>query len=208
MLFKISNLIFYTQKVAYLCLRIPVLQSKQEIFNPLNPYLFTLYCRQNPFKIWPNSLHRRPSRCTPAQHTTNGEQEHPRPFFNRLKNLSRSPKPLRVDPTNLRCILDQHTLSLIKARFTERERAGVNQLSGVNGPLVRTRQIIRCRVTANLQSKALAYMGWGYKITSTSYNFEKKILWGTYDSSFGKVFFISNAYKILKRLNFDKRPVL
>ena len=37
-------------------------------------------------------------------------------FFNRLKNLSRSARPLRAGPTNPRCILDQHTLSPIKAR--------------------------------------------------------------------------------------------
>ena len=62
------------------------------------------------------TLYRRPPRCTPAQHTTCGERDHPRPFFNRLKNLSRSPRPLRAGPTNPRCILDQHTLSPIKAR--------------------------------------------------------------------------------------------
>ena len=61
------------------------------------------------------TLYRRPPRCTPAQHTTRGERDHPRPFFNRLKNLSRSPRPLRAGRTNQPCILDQHTLSPIKA---------------------------------------------------------------------------------------------
>ena len=62
------------------------------------------------------TLYRRPPRCTPAQHTTCGERNYARPFFNRLKNLSRSPRPLRAGPTNYRCISDQHTLSPIKTR--------------------------------------------------------------------------------------------
>ena len=56
------------------------------------------------------TLYRRPPRCTPAQHTTCGERDHPRPFFNRLNNLFRSPRPLRAGPTFPRCILDQHKL--------------------------------------------------------------------------------------------------
>ena len=59
---------------------------KASNFNPHYPDLLTLY--------------RRPSRCTPAQHTTCGVRDHPRPFFNRLMNLSRSPRPLRAGPTN------------------------------------------------------------------------------------------------------------
>ena len=65
-----------------------------------------------------------------------------RPFFNRLNNLSRPPRPLRPGPTNPRCILDQHNalpdqgpLIADLSIFPERERAGVDRVSGVNGPL-------------------------------------------------------------------------
>ena len=61
------------------------------------------------------TLYRRPPRCTPAQHTTCWEPDQPRPFINRLKHWSRSPTTSQ-SPTNPRCILDQHTLSPIKAR--------------------------------------------------------------------------------------------
>ena len=82
------------------------------------------------------TLYRRLPHCTPAQHTICGERGHPRPFFNRLKNLSRSPRPLTAVPTNSRCILDQHTLSPIKARslpirpffFSGRQRGLVDPL--------------------------------------------------------------------------------
>ena len=84
---------------------------KASSFNPLSPDILTLYRRPNPIKIWLTYA------VPPtAQHTTCGERDHPRPFFNRLKNLSRSPRPLRAGPTTPRCILDQHTLSPIKAR--------------------------------------------------------------------------------------------
>ena len=78
--------------------------------------LLTLYRRPNPIKIWPTYAVPPTTTLYPAQHTNYGERDHPRPFFNRLKNLFRSPRPHRAGPTNLRCILDQHTLSPIKAR--------------------------------------------------------------------------------------------
>ena len=106
------------EKWPIVCLRSPVLQSKQVVLirsarptyavSPTKPDQNTLYDQP--------TLYHRPPRCTPAQHTTCRERDHPRPFFNRLKNLSRSPRPLRAGPTNPRCILDQHTLSPIKAR--------------------------------------------------------------------------------------------
>ena len=102
MLFKISNSFFYTQKVAYFVFKAPT-------------YLRCI-ADQTRSKYDQPTLYRRPPRCTPAQHTTCGERDHPRSFFNRLKNLSRSSGPLRAGPTNPRCILDQHTLSPIKAR--------------------------------------------------------------------------------------------
>ena len=107
---------FYTQKWPILCLRIPVLQSKQVILIRSIPTYLCFIADQTRSKYDQPTLYRRPPRCTPAQHTTCGERDHPRPFFNRLKNLSRSPRSLRVGPTNPRCILDHHTLSPIKAR--------------------------------------------------------------------------------------------
>ena len=116
MLFKISNSFFYTQKVAYFVFKESSSPVKASHFHPLNPIYFCCIADQTRSKYDQPTLYRRPQRCNPAQHTTCGERDHPRPFFNRLKNLSRSPRPLRADPTNLRCILDQHTLSPIKAR--------------------------------------------------------------------------------------------
>ena len=99
-----------------LCLRLPVLQSKQVILIRSTP----TYCRciadQTRSKYDQPTLYRKPQHWNPAQHTTCGEQDHPRLFFNRLKNLSHSPRPLRVGPNNPHCILDQHTLSPIRAR--------------------------------------------------------------------------------------------
>ena len=116
MLFKISNSFFIRKKWHILCLRIPVLQSKQIVLIRSAPTYLRCIADQTRSKYDQPTLYRRPRRCTPAQHTTCGERDHPRPFFNRLKNLSRSPRPLRAGPTNPRCILDQHTLSPIKAR--------------------------------------------------------------------------------------------
>ena len=116
MLFKISYSFFYTQRWPILCLWIPVLQSKQVILIRSTPTYLRCIADQARSKYDQPTLYHRPPRCTPAQHTTWGERDHPRPFFNRLKNLSRSPRPLRAGPTNPRCILDQHTLSPIKAR--------------------------------------------------------------------------------------------
>ena len=104
------------KKWPILCLRIPVLQSKQVVLIHSTPTYSRCIADQTRSKCDQPTLYRRPPRCTPAQHTTCGERDHPRPFFNRLKNLSRSPRPLRAGPTNHRCILDQHTLSPIKAR--------------------------------------------------------------------------------------------
>ena len=104
------------KKWPILCLRIPVLQSKQVALIRSAPTYLRCIVDQIRSKYDQPMLYRRPPRCTPAQHTTCGERDHPRLFFNRLKNLSRSPRPLRAGPTNPRCILDQHTLSPMKAR--------------------------------------------------------------------------------------------
>ena len=104
------------KKWLILCLRIPGLQSKQVLLIRSSPTYLRCIADQTRSRYDQPTLYRRPPRCTPVQHTTCGERGHPRPFFNRLKNLSRSPRPLRAGPTNPRCILDKHTLSPIKAR--------------------------------------------------------------------------------------------
>ena len=115
-LFKISNSFSIHKKWPILCFRSPLLQSKQVVL--IRSALTYLRCiaDQTRSKYDQPMLYRRPPSCTPAQHTTCGELDHARPFFNRLKNLSRSLRPLRAGPTNPRCNLDQHTLSPIKAR--------------------------------------------------------------------------------------------
>ena len=117
MLFKISNSFFYTQKVAYFVFKdssSPVkasslIRSARPTYavSPTKPDLnmTSLRCTTDHHAVTP-----------PPQHTTCGERDHPRPFLNRLENLSRSPRPLTAGPTNPCCILDQHTLSPIKAR--------------------------------------------------------------------------------------------
>ena len=133
MLFKISHSFCYTQKVAYFV-------QKQVILIRPNPTYLRCIADQTRSKYDQLTLYRRPPRCTPAQHTTCGERDHPRPFFNRLKNWSRSPRPLRAGPTNPRCrptyaLPDQGPLIADPSIFPERERAGVDRLSGVNGSL-------------------------------------------------------------------------
>ena len=128
------------EKWPVLCLRNPVLQSKQVILTRSTPTYLRCIADRSRSKYYQPTLYRRPPRCTPAQHTTCEERDHTRPFCNRFKNLSCSPRPLRAGPTNPRSILDQHTLFpdqglLIAAPsiFQERERVGDDRLSGVNG---------------------------------------------------------------------------
>ena len=117
MLFKISNSFFYTQEVPYFVFEDSSSPVKARSFNPLSPDLLgRCIDDQTRSKYDRSTLYRRLPRCNPAQHTTCGERDHPRPFFNQLKNSSRSSRPLRAGPTNPRCILDQHTPSPIKAR--------------------------------------------------------------------------------------------
>ena len=70
----------------------------------VNVALITVIADRTPSKYDQPTLYRRPPLCTPAQHTTCGKRDHPQLFFNRLKNLSRSPWPLIGVPTNPRCI--------------------------------------------------------------------------------------------------------
>ena len=156
---------------------IPVLHSKQVILIRSTPTYLRCIADQARSKYDQPTLYRRPPRCIPAQHTTYGERDHPRPFFNRLKNLSRSSRPRRAGPTNPRfgtcmcsnvetnlswtclvsgplnfehpsvllfclrpthALLDQGPLIADPLIFPERERPGVDRVSGVNGPLSNT----------------------------------------------------------------------
>ena len=127
------------KKWPILCWWIPVLQSKHVILIRSTPTYLRCIDDQTRSKYDKPTLYRRQPRFTPAQHTTCGERDYPRPFCNQLKNLSRSPTLLRADPTDPRCILYQHTLSRSRPahcrsiHFTRAGESGVDRLSGVNG---------------------------------------------------------------------------
>ena len=122
------------------CLRIPDLQSKQVILIRSTPTYFRCIADQTRSKYDQPMLYHRPPRCTPAQHTTCGERDHPRPFFNRLKNLSRSPErsqngpdksPLYFRATYV--LPNQDPLIADPSISPEQETAGVDRLSGSTG---------------------------------------------------------------------------
>ena len=59
-------------------------QPEPVILIRSTPDLLTLYYRPLPIKIKTYAV-QPTTRCIPAQHTTSGERDHPRPFYNRLK---------------------------------------------------------------------------------------------------------------------------
>ena len=67
------------KKWSILCLWFPVLQSKQVIIRSTPIYLRCI-ADQTRSKYDQPTLYRRPPRCTPAQHTTCGERDHPDHF--------------------------------------------------------------------------------------------------------------------------------
>ena len=99
------------KKWPILYVSIQVLQSKHVILICSTPTYLRCIANQTRSKYDQPTLFRRPPRCTHAQirPVESG-------IINRLKKLSRSPRPLRAGLTNPRCILDQHTFSPIKAR--------------------------------------------------------------------------------------------
>ena len=106
--------------MAFFVLKDSSFPVKASNFNPLIPDLLTLYRRPNPIKIWPayavpptTTLY--PPPPPPSTYDLWRVGSSPT-ILSGLKNLSRSQRPLRAGPTNPRCILDQHTLSPIKAR--------------------------------------------------------------------------------------------
>ena len=105
------------QKVAYFVFKESNSPVKASSCNPLSPDLLTLYRRVNASKIWPTYAVQPTTTLYPrSTYDLWRAGSSPTIFCNRLKNLSRSARPLRAGPTNPRCILDQHTLSPIKAR--------------------------------------------------------------------------------------------
>ena len=124
------------KKVAYFVFKDSSSPVKASSFNPLSPDLLTLYRRPYPIKIWPTY-------AIPPTTTL-----YPRSTYD-LWRAGSSPtifqpveKLIPLTTTNPRFILDQHTLSdqgpLIAdpSILPERERAGVDRVSGVNGPLM------------------------------------------------------------------------
>ena len=143
MLFKISNSFFYTQKVAYFEFKDSSSPVKASTFNPLKPDLLTLYRRPNPIKIWPayavpptTALYPRstydlwragssPTIFQPLEKlipltTTSQSGPDQSPLYFGLTYALPYQGPLIADPSI----------------FPERERTGVDRVSGVNGPLV------------------------------------------------------------------------
>ena len=120
------------KKWPILCVRIPVLQSKQIILIRSTPTYFRCIADQTQSKYDQPTMFRQQPRCTSAQHMIFWEQNHPRPFFNRLKNLSRSPWPLRAGPTNPPCmfwpiyaLLDQDPLIADPSIFKSGRQRGL-----------------------------------------------------------------------------------
>ena len=120
---------FYTQKVTYFMFKDFSSPVKASNFNPPIPDLLRQLHRQsNPIKIWLTYAVPPTTTLYPRSKYNLWRAGSSPTIFNRLINLTRSPRPLRAGPTNTRCILDQHTLSPLIADpsiFPERERAGL-----------------------------------------------------------------------------------
>ena len=147
MLFKISNSSFYTQKRPILCLRISSSPVKASSFNPLKPDLLTLYRRPNPIKIWPTYAVPPTTTLYPRSTYDLCRAGSSPTIFQPLEKLipltttSQSgpdQPPLYFRPTY--ALPDQGPLIADPSIFPERERAGVDQVSGVNGPLYKVRR--------------------------------------------------------------------
>ena len=146
MLFKISNSFFYTQKVAYFVFKdssSPYISIKASTFNPLKPDLLTLYRRPNPIKIWPTYAVPPTTALYPRSTYDLWRAGSSPTIFQPLEKLipltttSQSgpdQSPLYFGPTY--ALPDQGPLIADPSIFPERERAGVDRVSGVNGPLL------------------------------------------------------------------------
>ena len=116
---------------------------KANIFNPLSPDLLTLYRRLNPIKIWPTyAVPPTTTLCPRSTYDLLRAGSSPTIFqpVEKLIPLTTTSQsgpdqsPLYLRPTY--ALPDQGPLIADPSIFPERERAGVGQVSGVNGPLV------------------------------------------------------------------------
>ena len=141
-LFKISNSFFYTQKVACFVFKESSSPVKASSFNPLSPDLLTLYRRLNPIKIWPTYAVPPTTTLYPRSTYDLWRAGSSPTIFQPVEKLipltttSQSgpdQSPLYFRPTY--ALPDQGPLIADLSIFPERERAGVDRVSGVNGPL-------------------------------------------------------------------------
>ena len=141
MLLKISYSFFYTQKVAYFVFTDSSSQVKASSFNPLKPDLLTLYRRPNPIKIWPT--YAVPPTTTLYPRSTydlwraGSNPDHFQPVEKLIPLTTTSQSMPDQPPLYFRrtyALPDQGPLIADPSIFPERERAGVDRVSGVNGP--------------------------------------------------------------------------
>ena len=139
--FNISNSFFYTQKVACFVFKESSSPVKASSFNPLSPDLLTLYRRLNPIKIWP--AYAVPPTTTRYPRSTYDLWKagssptifQPVEKLIPLTTTSQSgpdQSPLYFRPTY--ALPDQGPFIADLSIFPEREGAGVDRVSGVNGP--------------------------------------------------------------------------
>ena len=116
--------------------------DKASIFNPLSPDLLTLYRRLNPIKIWPTYAVPTTTMLYPRSTYDLWRAGLSPTIFQPVEKLipltttSQSvpdQSPLYFRPTY--ALPDQGPLIADLSIFPERERAGVDRVSGVNGPL-------------------------------------------------------------------------
>ena len=126
------------KKWPILCLRSPVNASS---FNPLSPDLLTLYRRPNPIKIWPAYAVSPTTTLYPRSTYDLWRAGSSPTIFQPVEKLipltttSQSGPDqslLYFRPTYV--FRDQGPLIADLSIFRERERAGVDRVSGVNGP--------------------------------------------------------------------------
>ena len=130
------------KKWSILCLRSPVLQSKQVVLTRSALDLLSLYRRLNPIKIWPTYAVPPTTTLYPrstydlwraGSSPTNFQPVEKRIPLTTTSQSGPDQSPLYFRPTY--ALPDQDPLIADLSIFPERERAGVDRVSGVNGPL-------------------------------------------------------------------------
>ena len=115
---------------------------KVSSFNPLSPDLLTLYRRLNPIKIWPTYAVSPTTTLYPRSTYDLWRAGSSPTIFQPVEKLipltttaqsGPDQSPLYFRPTY--ALPDQGPLIADLSIFPERERAGVDRVSGVNGPL-------------------------------------------------------------------------